>query len=136
MAQREAETPISAAAGHHGRSLNGPLAAARRNKEVHDTGAQESQHRECRVSGDGHKCISDDLRQRHALIVCTHHHAHDTGIEGELQDNARRAGGGISDGIDITAQAAMTRIPRNMKIMLTIFGVRADNTLLPLATVL
>ena len=48
--------------------------------------------------------VGDNSGQGHPCIVLRHHQSHDAGIEGELEQNARRSGGGIGDGIHIPAQ--------------------------------
>ena len=97
----------SRAGRHHDGTLDSPLAAAGGNEEVHHTGCQEGQHGEGDVVGDVHEELGDHARQGHALGIGGHHHAHDTGIEGELQQHTGGAAGSVGDGVHIAAQVTV-----------------------------
>ena len=78
---------------HDNGALNGPLTAAGGHEEVDDTGGQEGEHGEGDCVGDAHKELRNDASQGDALLIGHHHHAHDTGIEGELQQDTGGAAG-------------------------------------------
>ncbi len=78
-------------------TLDGPLAAAGGNEEVHHAGRQEGQHGEGHTGGDVDEELGDNTGQRHALIVGSHHQAHNARVERELQQDAGGTGSSIAE---------------------------------------
>jgi len=72
---------------HHDWALHCPLAAARGNEEVDDSGRQEGEYREGHLIGDRNEEVTDLRRQGCTTFRCEHHHPHDPCVEGELQDD-------------------------------------------------
>ena len=93
--------------GEHDRRLHSPMTAATGYKHVEHCGTKEGKQRIGDGIADSDAGFGHDATQADAADADACNDAHDTGIEGELQDDAGCTGGRFSEGTHIVNRCGM-----------------------------
>ena len=111
---------------HHDGSLDGPLATAGGNEQVHQTRTQESEDRVGDIVRDGDEPAGNDGDQTRKL-----HHPHDTGIERKLDDDSGTGLRPLADRPDVIDRSALQEDAHEEKSEVNDVQVKGLNPLVP-----